>query len=276
MIFDILCCRAFRFSSRSKTSPWHSVAHPSDCAAFPSLPVPILFSDRVRVFCGKAAGRAAVSAVSASARGELRARPIDAAASPDRRRPRSRTRRNGHRRARRDWCGRKRFHAGHGSGHARRTSAAGLSRCSHPRHDDNPSFDDRAAAANAPRRAIFVSFHVSSTGKVGTARAYSYPLSNLSPPAFSAASSPRRPRLPRPLPCKRLCTSSNGTKRNSPSPTRAIGSPISFSPSSPSDFQARPRVNRFSDPRFALGRGAGGRGRTLQRFRRGSARRSIR
>lgn len=54
--------------------------------------------------------------------------------------------------------------------------------------DDNPSFDDRAAAANAPRWAIFVSFHVSSTGKVGTARAYSYPLSNLAPPAFSAAS----------------------------------------------------------------------------------------
>jgi N-acetylmuramoyl-L-alanine amidase len=40
--------------------------------------------------------------------------------------------------------------------------------------DQNPSFDDRAAIANAPRLAILISFHVSSTGEPGTARAYSY------------------------------------------------------------------------------------------------------
>lgn len=46
--------------------------------------------------------------------------------------------------------------------------------------DDNPSFDDRATLANTPRLAIFVTFHVSSTGKSGTARAYfdRFPTSN--------------------------------------------------------------------------------------------------
>ncbi len=41
--------------------------------------------------------------------------------------------------------------------------------------DQNPSFDDRAALANASRRAIFVSLHVSTTGTPGTVRAYSLP-----------------------------------------------------------------------------------------------------
>lgn len=40
--------------------------------------------------------------------------------------------------------------------------------------DSNPSYEDRAAVANAYRDAIFISLHVSSTGKIGTARAYSY------------------------------------------------------------------------------------------------------
>jgi N-acetylmuramoyl-L-alanine amidase len=40
--------------------------------------------------------------------------------------------------------------------------------------DSNPSYDDRAAIANAYRDAVFVSFHISSTGTVGTARAYYY------------------------------------------------------------------------------------------------------
>ncbi len=40
--------------------------------------------------------------------------------------------------------------------------------------DEDPSFDDRAAVANAQPSAILVSFHVSSTGQIGTARAYSY------------------------------------------------------------------------------------------------------
>jgi N-acetylmuramoyl-L-alanine amidase len=44
--------------------------------------------------------------------------------------------------------------------------------------DSNPSYEDRAAIANAYRDAVFISVHVSSTGSVGTARAYSYQYSN--------------------------------------------------------------------------------------------------
>jgi N-acetylmuramoyl-L-alanine amidase len=40
--------------------------------------------------------------------------------------------------------------------------------------DSNPSYDDRAATANANRNAVFVSIHLASTGAVGTARAYYY------------------------------------------------------------------------------------------------------
>ena len=41
------------------------------------------------------------------------------------------------------------------------------------RNDDtNPSYDDRAGIANAYPGAVFVSIHISSTGKPGTARAY--------------------------------------------------------------------------------------------------------
>src|SRR5580700_2641207 len=40
--------------------------------------------------------------------------------------------------------------------------------------DSNPSYEDRAAIANGYRDSILISMHVSSTGKVGTARAYSY------------------------------------------------------------------------------------------------------
>jgi N-acetylmuramoyl-L-alanine amidase len=49
--------------------------------------------------------------------------------------------------------------------------------------DSNPSYDDRAAAANAYRDAIFVSLHVSSTGMPGTARAYYYQFWKPLPPA---------------------------------------------------------------------------------------------
>jgi N-acetylmuramoyl-L-alanine amidase len=38
--------------------------------------------------------------------------------------------------------------------------------------DSNPSYDDRAGIANAYPGAVFVSIHISSTGKSGTARAY--------------------------------------------------------------------------------------------------------
>jgi N-acetylmuramoyl-L-alanine amidase len=41
--------------------------------------------------------------------------------------------------------------------------------------NDNPSFDDRSARANAQRGAVFVTLHVSSTGVTGTARVYVSP-----------------------------------------------------------------------------------------------------
>ncbi|MCU1342962.1 MAG: N-acetylmuramoyl-L-alanine amidase [Candidatus Acidoferrum typicum] len=39
--------------------------------------------------------------------------------------------------------------------------------------NDDPSFDDRSKTANAQRGAIFITLHVSSTGRPGTARVYS-------------------------------------------------------------------------------------------------------
>ena len=44
--------------------------------------------------------------------------------------------------------------------------------------DSNPTYDDRAALANAQRDAIFITFHISSTGTFGTARAYYCQLPN--------------------------------------------------------------------------------------------------
>ena len=41
--------------------------------------------------------------------------------------------------------------------------------------NDNPSFDDRSARANAQRGPVFVTLHVGSTGVVGTARVYVSP-----------------------------------------------------------------------------------------------------
>jgi N-acetylmuramoyl-L-alanine amidase len=38
--------------------------------------------------------------------------------------------------------------------------------------NENPSFDDRSAMANAQRGAIFITLHVASTGVTGTARVY--------------------------------------------------------------------------------------------------------
>ncbi|MGA7188867.1 MAG: N-acetylmuramoyl-L-alanine amidase [Candidatus Acidiferrales bacterium] len=55
--------------------------------------------------------------------------------------------------------------------------------------DSNPSYEDRAAVANGYRDAIFISLHVSSTGKIGTARAYSYQFATPFAAANSADSS---------------------------------------------------------------------------------------
>ncbi|MFZ0411373.1 MAG: N-acetylmuramoyl-L-alanine amidase [Candidatus Acidiferrales bacterium] len=65
--------------------------------------------------------------------------------------------------------------------------------------DSNPSYDDRAAIANAYRDALFVSFHVSSTGTPGTARAYYYQLGNPPAPATSTASDSASKKLGPPL-----------------------------------------------------------------------------
>jgi N-acetylmuramoyl-L-alanine amidase len=51
--------------------------------------------------------------------------------------------------------------------------------------DSNPTYEDRAALANAYRDAIFVSLHVSSTGVTGNSRAYFYQF----PVPFQAANS---------------------------------------------------------------------------------------
>jgi N-acetylmuramoyl-L-alanine amidase len=42
-------------------------------------------------------------------------------------------------------------------------------------NDNNPSFDDRSARANAQRGAVFITLHVASTGLAGTARVYVMP-----------------------------------------------------------------------------------------------------
>lgn len=56
--------------------------------------------------------------------------------------------------------------------------------------DSNPSYDDRAAVANASHDAIFISLHIASTGTAGTARAYYdqfwTPIPSPAPPAADA------------------------------------------------------------------------------------------
>lgn len=53
--------------------------------------------------------------------------------------------------------------------------------------DSNPSYDDRAAMANAHNDAIFVSLHIASTGTVGTVRAYYDQMSTLEAPLNKTA-----------------------------------------------------------------------------------------
>jgi N-acetylmuramoyl-L-alanine amidase len=60
--------------------------------------------------------------------------------------------------------------------------------------DSNPSYDDRAALANSYRDAVFVTFHIASTGTLHTARVYSYQF----PDAVPAAANPMQAR-PRPF-----------------------------------------------------------------------------
>jgi len=65
--------------------------------------------------------------------------------------------------------------------------------------DQNPSFDDRAAVANAYHGAIFIALHASSTGPGGTARAYSYAFSS-APAVLPAQTSPTGAPAKRPAP----------------------------------------------------------------------------
>jgi N-acetylmuramoyl-L-alanine amidase len=70
--------------------------------------------------------------------------------------------------------------------------------------DSNPSYDERAALANSYRDVIFVSFHISSTGTLHTARVYSYQFPDAAPTAANpdtrAASTPLRTAKPPSLP----------------------------------------------------------------------------
>jgi N-acetylmuramoyl-L-alanine amidase len=61
----------------------------------------------------------------------------------------------------------------------RALEAQGLQVISTRDGNENPSFDDRSARANAQRGAIFITLHIGSTGLAGTARVYA--LSDLPP-----------------------------------------------------------------------------------------------
>jgi N-acetylmuramoyl-L-alanine amidase len=65
--------------------------------------------------------------------------------------------------------------------------------------DSNPSYDDRAAAANARRDAIFISLHVASTGTPGTVRAYYdqfwTPMPSPAPPAADTSAKNANPAM---------------------------------------------------------------------------------
>jgi N-acetylmuramoyl-L-alanine amidase len=58
--------------------------------------------------------------------------------------------------------------------------------------DSNPSYDDRAAVANAYRDTIFISLHVSSTGTVGSVRTYYDQFDTpIAPSAIAASARPQ-------------------------------------------------------------------------------------
>ena len=60
--------------------------------------------------------------------------------------------------------------------------------------DSNPSYDERAAMANAYRDAIFISLHVGSTGNPGTVRAFYDQLATpVAPPTVVAAANAKTP-----------------------------------------------------------------------------------
>lgn len=62
--------------------------------------------------------------------------------------------------------------------------------------DSNPSYDDRAAVANAFRDAVFITLHVASTGTPGTARAYYDQFWTPLPVPASSDADPKKPNIP--------------------------------------------------------------------------------
>lgn len=62
--------------------------------------------------------------------------------------------------------------------------------------DSNPSYDDRAAMANAYRDAIFISLHIASTGTVGSVRAYYDQMSSPYVLPSDATATPAKPAQP--------------------------------------------------------------------------------
>jgi N-acetylmuramoyl-L-alanine amidase len=72
--------------------------------------------------------------------------------------------------------------------------------------NQGPSFDDRSALVNSLRDVVFISLHVSSTGPIGTVRAYSYvfpsagPLSEPRPASQSSTESRDASSEPAPAP----------------------------------------------------------------------------
>jgi len=62
--------------------------------------------------------------------------------------------------------------------------------------DSNPSYDDRAAVANAHSDAVFVSLHVASTGAAGTVRAYYTQFAAPVAAAYAVAAAAKAPNAP--------------------------------------------------------------------------------
>lgn len=82
--------------------------------------------------------------------------------------------------------------------------------------DSNPSYNDRAAIANAYRHAVFITLHVGSTGKIGTVRAFYDQFSTPIPPMPSSA----------PVPAPSAKTSANSKARPAAGkPAAAIAKP---------------------------------------------------
>jgi N-acetylmuramoyl-L-alanine amidase len=73
--------------------------------------------------------------------------------------------------------------------------------------DSDPTYDDRATIANTHRDAIFITFHISSTGTLGAARAYYYQFPNPMPPPTPPADTSSATDKPAPAPSAPQSTS---------------------------------------------------------------------